>query len=231
MNLIQLDHELICYNFCVGAFVEALSLFINYTVRRSLGYLDCARVLTKLLLGRELEPRRGTFSQFHQKSNTLEVSKWLPRSQSDGASNSFRSKSKLWPTTNPTRNRRGRPRMISPWFDWPRRPTSPPTWSPSAFPCSRTRCRYVDSRNLGPCPQVKPCSFLLHETVWSGLHVGGTEPSRGDKGDEEVRHSSGIWAHFGQRIWPGRTPHGKVLCMVIGKNRGMRFCETCSFCY
>ena len=43
----------------------------TYTVRRSLGYLDCAGVLTKLLLGREFKPRRGTFSQFHQKSNAL----------------------------------------------------------------------------------------------------------------------------------------------------------------
>ena len=42
-----------------------------YTMRRSLGYLDCAGVLTKLLLGREYKPCRGTFSQFHQKSNAL----------------------------------------------------------------------------------------------------------------------------------------------------------------
>ena len=49
---------------------ECLS-HLKYTVRRSLGYLDWAGVLTKLLLGREFEPRRGTFSQFHQKSNAL----------------------------------------------------------------------------------------------------------------------------------------------------------------
>ena len=42
-----------------------------YTVWRSLGYLDWAGILTKLLLGREFEPRRGTFSEFHQKSNAI----------------------------------------------------------------------------------------------------------------------------------------------------------------
>ena len=33
----------------------------SYTVRRSLGYLDWAGVLTKLLLGHEFEPHQGTF--------------------------------------------------------------------------------------------------------------------------------------------------------------------------
>ena len=46
--------------------VQSLSLdygrkceVVLYTVWRSLGYLDWAGVLTKLLLGREFEPRRG----------------------------------------------------------------------------------------------------------------------------------------------------------------------------
>ena len=52
---------------------EKVGKWVGYTVRRSLGYLDWAGVLTKLLLGREFEPRQGTFSQLHQKFNAILV--------------------------------------------------------------------------------------------------------------------------------------------------------------